>query len=109
MEDFNPEKNYVVNKKNVQGKEVNFNLPGPKKNFAGYSIALRENRIQFMFPEKPAVEFLNILKRYSFKWSPTRRTWVRKLTQNAVIAAKEVSKEFKKLQEDPKWKTTKTF
>lgn len=107
MEDFNPEKNYVVNKKNVQRKEVICSLSEPEEIFDGCSVIIQENRVQFVFREKPAEEFRNILKKFSFRWSPTRRTWVRKLTQNAIIAKEEIIKEFEELQEDPKWKRKK--
>jgi hypothetical protein len=45
---------------------------------------------QFLFNGKPSDEIRTILKSYSFKWSPRRKSWVRKITGNAIFAAKEV-------------------
>ena len=97
MEDFNPDKNYVVNKNIAMRKGVT-NIPVPEEKMDRFYIAIRENRIQFIFPEKPAIEYRDILKKYSFKWSPTRKAWVRKLTQNALGAKEEIKKLFEQLR-----------
>lgn len=52
-----------------------------------------ENRIFFEFPGKPSADVRSVLKSYSFKWSPARGAWVRKLTNNARAAAKAARKE----------------
>jgi len=49
-----------------------------------------ENRICFVFPDIPSDEVRTILKSYAFKWSPTRKAWVRKITGDARYAAKYV-------------------
>lgn len=58
----------------------------------GYTYKEDDNRIQFIFPGKPADEVRNILKQYSFKWSPTRKAWVRMLNGNGKYAAECVTK-----------------
>ncbi|MDR1658878.1 MAG: DUF3560 domain-containing protein [Desulfovibrio sp.] len=53
-----------------------------------------ENRIMFFFDGKPEDEIRAVLKRHGFKWSPTRKAWVRQLSANAVHAAKAVKEKF---------------
>ena len=50
------------------------------------------NRIMFIFAGKPDEATRTILKRYAFKWSPSRGAWVRQITNNALWAAREVRK-----------------
>ena len=38
-----------------------------------------ENRVMFVFPGKPEREVRDALRRFAFKWSPTRDAWVRQL------------------------------
>jgi hypothetical protein len=47
-----------------------------------------ENRVMFIFGGKPEPEVRDVLKRYAFKWSPTRGAWVRQLSTNGLYAAK---------------------
>lgn len=49
-----------------------------------------ENRIMFVFDDKPEEEIRSVLKSYAFKWSPSRGAWVRKITANALAAAERV-------------------
>lgn len=49
-----------------------------------------ENRLMFIFEGKPDENTRTILKSYAFKWSPTRGAWVRKITPNALYAARKV-------------------
>lgn len=48
-----------------------------------------EDRLQLFFPEKPAQDTINDLKR-TFRWSPTNGCWQRQLTRNAVEEAKDI-------------------
>jgi hypothetical protein len=55
-------------------------------------IDTADNRVVFLFPDKPDEETRKLLKNYAFRWSPGRdgKPWVRQLTDNAVFAAKEI-------------------
>ena len=55
-----------------------------------YTYSEEDNRCQFEFNGKPSEEIRNILKANSFKWSPSRGTWVRQLTGNGQWAARRV-------------------
>ena len=58
-----------------------------------YEIKIEDNRIQFIFAGKPASEIITMLKRAAFKWSPTRKAWVRQLTPNAMRSMEQLKKE----------------
>ena len=45
------------------------------------------HRILFIFDNKPTTEARALLKRYGFKWSPSRHAWIRMLNQNGRDAA----------------------
>ena len=51
-----------------------------------------ENRVSFIFDDKPSEEVRAILKSHAFKWSPTRGAWVRKLSPASIYAAKVILK-----------------
>lgn len=57
---------------------------------SGYTYKEADNRCQFIFDGKPDQPIRDILKRYAFKWSPSRSAWVRQLTGNGRYAAKYV-------------------
>lgn len=59
---------------------------------AGYVCreCTEENRVMFIFDGKPAEPVRNILKRFAFKWSPSRGAWVRMLNGSGIHAAKTV-------------------
>lgn len=61
-----------------------------------YTYRVDNNRVQFVFDE-PAVR--GILKRYAFRWSPSRGAWVRQATANGIYAAKCVRKELDEMAE----------
>ena len=44
----------------------------------------------FEFDGKPAEHIRNLLKTYSFKWSPTQTAWIRILTNNALRVTKHL-------------------
>lgn len=52
--------------------------------------SLEENRIMFVFKGKPDESVRSTLKRYGFKWSPTRGAWVRQLNNAGRYAAEMV-------------------
>jgi hypothetical protein len=49
----------------------------------GYKVTenQEDNRIWFEFDEKPIPAICQIMKQHGFKWSPSRRAWVRMLNQ----------------------------
>jgi len=47
-----------------------------------------ENRIQFLFNEKPSEEVRNLLKHWGFRWSPSNAAWQRQLNNAGLYAAK---------------------
>lgn len=46
-----------------------------------------DDRVWIVFPGPPKPEVRNELKRHGFKWSPTRKAWVWKLTDKAILDA----------------------
>lgn len=61
-------------------------------NGPGFSMRedLEDNRILFVFDEKPGESVRSILKSRGFKWSPTRNAWVRQLNANGRYSAERV-------------------
>lgn len=57
-----------------------------------------ENRVMFLFDRKPAPAAREILKRWGFRWSPSREAWVRQWTNAATYAADRVRAELLELQ-----------
>lgn len=53
------------------------------------------DRLQLFFKGKPECDIINQLKHSAFKWSPSNGCWQRKLTQNAIYAAKTILKTLK--------------
>lgn len=49
-----------------------------------------ENRIMFIFPGKPDEETRDILKQNGFRWSPSRKAWVRMLNTHGKWAAENI-------------------
>lgn len=64
-----------------------------------YTYRAKENRVQFVFDGKPEPAVRGILKRYAFRWSPSRGAWVRQATANGIYAAKCVRKELDEMAE----------
>jgi len=52
-----------------------------------------ENRVMFIFPGKPDEKTRALLKRFAFKWSPSRSAWVRQLNNASIWNAKQVMAE----------------
>ena len=54
----------------------------------GEAVANREeNRLQFLFDEKPSEEQRSKLKSWGFRWSPSNKAWQRQLNGNAIYVA----------------------
>ena len=64
-----------------------------------YTYRIEDNRVQFVFDGKPEPVVRGILKRYAFRWSPSRGAWVRQATANGIYAAKSVRKELDEMAE----------
>jgi hypothetical protein len=58
-----------------------------KNSLYEYREDKEENRVMFLFDDKPCEEIRAVLKSRGFKWSPTRGAWVRQLTSAALYAA----------------------
>ena len=57
-----------------------------------------ENRVMFLFPEKPSEEIRKVLKKHAFKFSPSRNgAWVRQLNNAGLWAAGQVRNELREL------------
>ena len=52
-----------------------------------YREDTEENRIMFLFPGKPDDDTRQLLKGHGFRWSPTRKAWVRMLNGRGRFAA----------------------
>ena len=63
-----------------------------------YTYRIDDNRCQFLFDGKPEPAVIGILKRHSFKWSPSRKAWVRQATGNGIFAAGQVKKQLAEME-----------
>ena len=63
-----------------------------------YTYRIDDNRCQFLFDGKPEPAVIWILKRHSFKWSPSRKAWVRQATGNGIFAAGQVKKQLAEME-----------
>lgn len=52
-----------------------------------YKEGTQENRVMFLFDDKPSEEIRALLKSKGFMWSPTRHAWVRALNNAGIYAA----------------------
>ncbi|MFW9894036.1 MAG: hypothetical protein ACFFFO_17665, partial [Candidatus Thorarchaeota archaeon] len=61
---------------------------------SGYVIKedLEDNRIHFIFDEKPEKEVCRLMRTYGFRWSPQRVAWVRQLNERGRINAQWAAK-----------------
>lgn len=56
---------------------------------------VEENRVQFIFEDKPTQTIRGLLKRHGFRWAPSKQAWQRQLTNNARYAAKLITNKLK--------------
>jgi hypothetical protein len=59
-------------------------------------VNTEENRVQFLFDEKPGEEIRALLKYHGFRWAPSEGAWQRKRTMNAINAAKRLVSKIEK-------------
>ncbi|WP_234882873.1 hypothetical protein [Xanthomonas perforans] len=57
-----------------------------------YREDVAENRVMFLFDAKPDQATRTLLKRYGFKWSPSRdgQPWVRQLNNAGIYNGRQV-------------------
>jgi Domain of unknown function (DUF3560) len=63
-----------------------------ERNGYTYREDTAENRVMFIFDGKPDEATRGVLKRHTFKWSPSRGAWVRHLNSAGLYAAQQVRK-----------------
>ena len=59
-----------------------------------------DDRIQFIFDEKPDADTRAILKKAGLNWSPTNKAWQRKITPNAFAVARQLIIQLKNMAND---------
>lgn len=78
--------------KNKQRKTATYEYNGFK-----LQTNSEDNKIYFSFKEKPNFEMSNSLKKHGFKWTPSKESWGRMWTGDAVFSAKELRKELREI------------
>jgi hypothetical protein len=53
-------------------------------------INTEDNRVQFVFEDKPGEEIRTLLKSYGFRWAPSEGAWQRQRTLNAINVSKRL-------------------
>ena len=59
-----------------------------------------DQRIRFMFDEKPDAETITMLKKRGFRWSPKNGAWQTQLTQNGQSRARQILSELRAKETD---------
>lgn len=87
-------------KKRIEDLEARRSREAVEIKTEGYTYRedAEENRVMFEFNGKPAEDVRTVLKRYAFKWSPSRSAWVRQLSNAGIYAGKQVRVELDKLK-----------
>ncbi|UKA23348.1 DUF3560 domain-containing protein [Photobacterium damselae subsp. damselae] len=78
-------------KKRIQDLEKLHNSEPIEYHYDKWSMFEDDGRIQVKFSAKPNDEICAILRQHGFVYSPSRRTSVRKITNNSVLAAKKLA------------------
>lgn len=86
----NSSQNIASVKKRIESVSVVQTLPDVTREYEGYTYKEEECRVQFVFDTIPNPEIRTVLKAQGFKWSPTRKAWVRMLNSAGRYAAKRV-------------------
>ena len=79
-------------KKRIEALENMHNSGTIDERGDGWIAFMDDGRIHIDFDIKPEEEVRSLLKQYGFKWSPKRKTWVRKITPNAVYKTQQLLK-----------------
>lgn len=74
----------------IKNLQVNQTIAPIAEAHENYTYKEEDNRCQFVFDGKPSDAIRTLLKSFSFKWSPSRGSWVRQLTRNGQYAAGSV-------------------
>lgn len=53
-------------------------------------VSYSDERYRFVFDGKPEQDVINLLKEYSFKWSPKNQTWQRQITSRSTSVVKRI-------------------
>ncbi|WP_434523842.1 DUF3560 domain-containing protein [Photorhabdus asymbiotica] len=95
LQNNNAEINRIKNR--ISGLESRKGREEVKEEYNNFTFIINneENRIMFIFKGKPGDEVREILKKNAIKWSPTRKAWIRKITPNALHAARSVKEKIK--------------
>lgn len=75
----------------VQAIQAAIDAPAASVQVGAVEIIEEEARVQLRFPGKPAEAIRADLRRHGFKWSPTRGTWVRLVSEAARYHAKRIA------------------
>lgn len=92
--------NNLANIKRVEGRikelERRATQPSTEKEVNGVKIVdnVEENRVQVIFPGKPAEEIRTFLKRNGFRWAPSNNAWQGYRNRRSQEAAKELITKF---------------
>ncbi len=65
---------------------------GERAEWAGLRLEEADNRLCLIFPGKPEAAMRERLRRQGFLWSPSRGAWVRKTTDYARAAARDIAR-----------------
>jgi hypothetical protein len=81
-------------KKRLQYLERKQAVPTQEKEFNGVRIVenVEENRVQIIFPGKPAQQVRDYLKSHGFRWSPSNGCWQRQRSYDATYYAEKAVK-----------------
>ncbi|MES2206750.1 MAG: DUF3560 domain-containing protein [Pseudomonadota bacterium] len=78
----------------IQDLEKRAKREGKEEEGNGYTYRedTAENRVMFIFDGKPDEATRGVLRKHTFKWSPSRGAWVRQLNNAGLYAAQQIRK-----------------